>query len=188
MKRDTLLQRLNHFDQQDGRRIYTIKDLGKLLFAGDRALESFLYREVRRSAPILRRVAHGVYMFAYTTRPLTHVHEEIARTLRRGDHNYVSFESALSEYGRISQIPAGALTVATTGNPGRFKTSFGYIEFTRVSRKAFDLPSITHELKRPLPMATEAAAIEDLRAEGRNLHLLLEPEHDDEEFNDEARF
>ena len=38
-----------------------------------------------------------------------YVIEQIAKTLRRGEYNYVSLESILSEYGLISQIPIDSL-------------------------------------------------------------------------------
>ncbi len=39
-------------------------------------------------------------------------------------------ESALSEYGVISQIPIDRLTIMTTGRKGHYKTPYGTIEFT----------------------------------------------------------
>lgn len=39
----------------------------------------------------------------------------------RGEYNYISLESALSEYGIISQIPIDRLTIMTTGRKGEYK-------------------------------------------------------------------
>ncbi|MFG6082254.1 hypothetical protein ACEUZ9_002898 [Paracoccus litorisediminis] len=180
MNSNDLMFQLNRLDKR-GRRVFTIEDMGKITgIANQRSLESWLYREVRKEKPLLRRVAHGVYMNAYSTRPSTNLIEEVARTLRRGAHNYVSFESALSEHGRISQIPVGHLTVATTGNAGRFQTDFGIIEFTRVRHDRVEIATRANEVGRPLPLASEELALHDLTEAQRNLHLVLPEVQEDQ--------
>ncbi|PHM28446.1 hypothetical protein [Xenorhabdus budapestensis] len=70
--------------------------------------------------------------------------KDLAKAMRRGEYNYVSLESALSEYGAISQIPIDRLTVMTTGRKGTYKTPFGIIEFTHTKRSA---PNIICNIK-----------------------------------------
>ncbi|WP_422139500.1 hypothetical protein [Endozoicomonas sp. ALC020] len=65
--------------------------------------------------------------------------QSIAIALRRGDYNYISLESALSEYGAISQIPVDRLTIMTTGRKGEYKTPFGVLEFTHTRRSVADI-------------------------------------------------
>lgn len=179
MKQSDLLYSLSDLDRR-GRRIFTVDDLGKIMgISSTRVLESTLYREVRKKKPLLARVAHGIYMNALSQRPMTHINEEIARALRRGSRNYVSFESALSEHGRISQIPVGTLTVATTGRPGRFTTPYGMIEFTQVKHSPVMIAKNVADTSRPLPVAHEEFALDDLKSVKRNLHLVIEePEGD----------
>lgn len=181
MKQSDLLYSLSELDRR-GRRVFTVDDMAKIMgITSARTLESTLYREVRKKKPLLARVAHGVYMNALSQKPMTHIQEEIARALRRGARNYVSFESALSEHGRISQIPVGTLTVATTGRAGRFTTPYGMIEFTQVKHSAVTIAKNVLDTSRPLAVANEDFALEDLKAAKRNLHLVIEEPEEDEE-------
>lgn len=176
MKRNELYLKLSKLDSR-GRRIFNLEDLGKIMgISSKHVLDSTLYRETRMSSPVLTRVAHGVYMNNLTRNPKTNIIEEIARVLRRGSHNYVSFESALSEHGRISQIPQDYVSVATTGNSGRFQTAFGMIEFTKVRRTPVEIAKAAVDVGRPLPIAKVDVALEDLQVIGRNLHLVLPEE------------
>ncbi|HGS5457581.1 TPA: hypothetical protein ACN32Y_004777 [Vibrio parahaemolyticus] len=108
---------------------------------------------------ILERVARGIYLYTLSKdRFSANTLEIIAKTLRRGEYSYVSLESALSEYGVISQIPMDRLTVMTTGRKGEYKTRYGVIEFTH-TKSRFPTLSIVFDLwvdrfvsqpKRPL--------------------------------------
>lgn len=71
--------------------------------------------------------------------------------MRFGEHNYVSLESALSEYGLIAQIPIDRLTIMTTGRSSTYKTSFGIIEYTHTKRSFIDIIQGIHQQpNRPL--------------------------------------
>jgi hypothetical protein len=102
----------------------------------------------------------------------SHTVEQIAKTLRRGEYNYVSLESALSEYGAISQIPIDRLTVMTTGRKGTYQTPYGIIEFTHTKRPVRDIVQHIRDIKRPLRIATAQTAWRDLKRVGRNTHLV----------------
>jgi len=94
--------------------------------------------------------------------------------LRRGDYSYVSLESALSEYGAISQIPIDRLTVMTTGRKGEYKTPYGTIEFTHTKRNLQNILQSMRDVGRPLRLANPMAAWRDLKRTGRNTHLVEE--------------
>ena len=70
---------------------------------------------------VLMRAVSGVYVNALSANGFTHTLENIAKAMRRGEYSYVSLESALSEYGVISQIPM-RLTIMTTGRKGEVTT------------------------------------------------------------------
>lgn len=72
----------------------------------------------------------------------------------------------------ISQIPIDRLTAMTTGRKGVFKTPYGVIEFTHTDRCDIDILNNTILYDRPLRIATESAAIRDLKRVGRNTHLI----------------
>lgn len=125
---------------------------------------------------ILERPVRGVYVFALAGHGSAETLEHVAKALRRGDYNYVSLESALSEYGAISQIPLDRLTVMTTGRKGEYQTPYGTIEFTHTKRQAPQVVARMVNVERPLRLATRQAAWSDLKRVGRNTHLVDEAE------------
>lgn len=124
-------------------------------------------------AGLLQRVCRGIYINQNAQNLDSYVIERIAKALRKGEYNYVSLESMLSEYGLISQIPIDRLTVMTTGRSGTYKTPYGVIEFTHTKRSVADiLKNIKTVPGRPLRVATKTAALRDLKRVGRNINLL----------------
>jgi len=154
-----------------GRVVFTLGDLAKL-FPGDshKTLKEAVRRIVRNG--LLERACRGVYVFALAAEEPTDLIERIAAALRRGEYNYVSLESALSEYGAISQAPVDRLTVMTTGRKGSYQTPWGVIEFTHTKRSVRDILAGIRDIGRPLRMATPEAAWRDLKRVGRNTHLV----------------
>jgi predicted transcriptional regulator of viral defense system len=171
MQQTNAIQQLSKWDLA-GRYVFQHRDLRKL-FPDDneRAFNAGLTRLV--SAGILYRPARGVYVYA-----LSHHFNSsgtlqlIAKTLRSGEYNYVSLESALSAYGLISQIPVDRLTIMTTGRKGVYKTRFGTIEFTHTKRSVSEILESIEKTDQPLRIANQKAALRDLRRVGRNMHLV----------------
>ncbi len=171
MKQLEAIQILTEFDKQ-AKYVFIKHDLAKL-FSNDnaKALDEGLNRLVK--ANLLKRACRGIYVNHHAQCFDSYTIEHIAKALRRAFYNYVSLESALSEYGLISQIPLDLLTVMTTGRKGIYKTSYGTIEFTHTKRSAINiLDHIQTIAGRPLRIATKNAALRDLKRVGRNLHLL----------------
>lgn len=156
-----------------GRVVFTVGDLAKL-FPGDqrRTLLAALGRLVEEG--VLARACRGVYVVVLTGEPGSDVIERIAVALRRGHYSYTSLESALSEYGAISQIPIDRLTAMTTGRSGVYTTPWGTIEFTHTKRSVADILANTRSVGRPLRLAKPQAAWRDLKRAGRNTHLVDE--------------
>jgi|TARA_Y100001973_G_C5148226_1_gene306620 predicted transcriptional regulator of viral defense system len=174
MKQTDAIKKLDSFDRR-GRFVYAARDLAKVLH-GDtpRAHDATVNRLVKEG--ILQRPVKGVYVYALSQHRGKDTLELIARTLRRGAYNYVSLESALSEWGAISQIPVGRLTVMTTGRKGEYKTPYGVIEFTHTKRPLTEVLASGVERGRPLRIASKQAALRDLKRVGRNTHLLIAEE------------
>lgn len=172
MDQKSAITTLAYWDQQ-GRYVFTLHDLSKL-FPDDKpkTLKEGINRLVKNG--LLTRVCQGVYLYALSTNKNTNTIELIAKALRRGEYNYVSLESALSEYGAISQIPIDHLTVMTTGRKGTYKTPYGTIEFTHTKRAVSDILQNILNVDRPLRFAKASAAWRDLKRVGRNLHLVNE--------------
>lgn len=88
---------------------------------------------------VLQRVCCGVYLYPLTRERDGYTVDRIAKTLRRGEYSYISNESALSEFGAISELPVDRLTVMTTGRRGVYRTTYGVIEFTHTRRSVLDI-------------------------------------------------
>ncbi len=170
MDKKSAIQALSEWDRK-GRHIYLLHDLAKV-FPDDsrKTLQEGVNRLVH--AGLLERPCRGIYVYALACSRGRHTTEHIARMLRRGEYNYVSLESALSEYGAISQILVDRLTVMTTGRRGECRTSYGVIEFTHTKRSACDILAGIRNVDRPLRMATPQTAWRDLKRVGRNTHLV----------------
>lgn len=179
MRQVDAIKRLAEFDQK-GRYVFAARDMAKV-FPEDspRSREATLKRLV--ASGILERPAKGIYVYALSRNLGADTIELVAKTIRRGEYNYVSLESALSDYGVISQVPVGRLTVVTTGRKGEYKTPYGVIEFTHTDRSISDILHSMKDRGRPLKIAAKAAALRDLKRVGRNTHLIQQ------EVADEAR-
>lgn len=172
MDKATAIRRFSDWDER-GRYVYTLRDLGRI-FPEDspKTLKEGVARLVR--AGLLQRACRGVYVYPLARRRDGYTIERIARALRRGEYNYVSNESALSEYGAISQAPVDRLTVMTSGRRGVHHTLYGTIEFTHTDRSVEDILSGAGDVGRPLRLATPQTAWRDLKRVGRNTHLVDE--------------
>lgn len=174
MKKAEAIKKFLDYDRL-GRCVFTNSDLGKIFHQdNERSLRAGIKR--LQDDGLLTRVSHGVYLFALAQSKGSDTLEQIAKTIRRGEYNYISLESALSDYSVISQIPVDRLTVMTTGRSGEFRTPLGVIEFTHTKRDPIDIINNTRLVSRPLRLATKQAAYRDLKRVGRNIHLVNEEE------------
>lgn len=169
MDKLTAIAKLDEFSR-NGRYVFQLHDFDKIFpDESPRALKGSLKRLV--DSNILIRAVQGVYVYQRATKD-SYILEHIVKTMRRGEYSYVSLESALSEYGVISQIPIGRLTVMTTGRSGEYKTPWGVIELTHTERSVSDILSGTIETKSPIKFAKKETAVRDLLRVGRNTHLI----------------
>ncbi len=171
-------QALNVFINWDrkGRYVFTFGDLKKL-FPRDnpKTLQEGINRLVKQN--LLERANRGIYIFTLSSCKKSYIIEEIAKTMRRGEYNYISLESALSEYGAISQILIDRVTIMTTGRQGEYLTPYGTIEFTHTKRHIKDILDGIVDVGRPLRLATVKTAWRDLKRVGRNKDLVNLREH-----------
>jgi len=158
---------------RNGRYVFSKGDLTKLF---DEPAESFNKTLERlEKSGVLIRAARGVYVFGYSSQIGAYTLEEIAQTIRRYEYNYLSLESALSEWGAISQVPLDRITVMTTGRKGEFKTPFGVIEFTHTQSSPEQI--LANTIRRephPIPIASADFALANQRRVGRNTFLIEE--------------
>lgn len=172
MKRSVAFEEFAALDKQ-GIFVFTLNDLAKIFpnESGKTLLKSVDRLVV---AKILERATKGIYVFNYSRNKNKYLIETIAGVLRRGHLTYISLESALAEYGAISQIPMGVTTFMTTGAPGRFETCYGaIIEFSKTKRSEMTLLRETHVYRdSPMRIATLSRAFGDLKRVGRNVHMV----------------
>lgn len=152
--------------------LFSKRDIEKIFPEEEKTLEKSLQRMVKDR--ILVKAARGLYLNGLSLNHLNgYILESIARKLRQGEMCYLSLESALSEWGVISQIPVDTITVMTTGASGEHKTPFGSIEFVHTKRTLEDILESTIVIEgRPLRFAKKEAAIRDLRRAGRNVDMM----------------
>ena len=103
MKSIAAAKTLAAWDRQN-RSVFAIADLrGIFAERSEKTFAEGLRRLVTQG--VLERAARGVYVNALSVRSGARLLEEVAACLRRGEYSYVSLESALSEFGVISQVP-----------------------------------------------------------------------------------
>ena len=133
-------------------------------------LKKTLKRAVAGS--VIERACRGVYLYTRNSANAYRL-ESVAVALRGGKYSYISLETALSEYGVISQMTLNYLTVMTTGRSQKYTTPYGTIEFTHTSRRESEIVRNTYwQDERPLRIASPEMAFEDLRRVGRNIHMV----------------
>ena len=127
---------------------------------------------------LLERVGRGLYLNKAAPHMGGRGIGVVARHLRPGHLCYLSYESALAEFGSISQVPM-LLTIATTGKSGRHSTAYGALEFCQTSRGDLDILDNTEfDEGLGLRVASPVMAYEDLRrVRPCNLHLVDEEDH-----------
>lgn len=175
MNKEQAIKVLREQDRK-GKYVFSNHDLHKL-FPED-SLKTFnegMNRLVKSG--ILKHACRGVYVNEDARNFDSYTIERIAKTLRRGEYNYVSLESMLSEYGVISQIPIDRLTIMTTGRKGVYNTAYGLIEFTHTKRTVIDILESTSKVnERPLRIASKKTALRDIKRVGRNINLISSEE------------
>ncbi|AYA41985.1 hypothetical protein HZS38_16770 [Xenorhabdus nematophila] len=173
MDKITAIKTLDKFSKM-GKNIFLLQDL-EIIFADEapRTLKKSIDRLIK--AGLLVRITKGIYANALASLgpyPL----ESITINIRRGEYSYISLESALSQYGIISQIPIDRLTIMSTGRSGEFETPWGVIEITHTNKKPSEILKGTLESRGPMRIARKEIALRDLRRVGRNTHLIQREE------------
>lgn len=171
MKRADCLQKLQNAHLKYGIDVYSPTDLGILFSEHGQKL----HQTVRSltACGILAKTARGVYAYALCNLPSNEILALTARKLRPNNLTWESLESALSQWGVISQIPVDRITLMTTGREGEYRTPYGVIEFTHSKRKWSAVASnVVPRGPRLLPIASKTQAYRELKAVGRNLQLV----------------
>ena len=174
MKTKELFERLDQFDRQYGKWLFTVHDL-RILFP-ERTKGNFhnqLTEMVRNR--YLTRVCRGVYANRYARSRPYWTSIAVAAFLRPRELIYVSRETRLSDLGFISQMMPDYLTLTTTGPSQLYKTCFGRVEFTHTKQQVHNLlPHLEYDHQLQIFQASAALAWKELKRSARNTDLVLE--------------
>lgn len=145
---------------------------------GDRAFITGLRRLAE--VGLIERMGRGLYLNRAAEPAGRNGIGAVARHLRPGHFCYLSYESALAEFGSISQVPM-VYIVATTGGGGEYPTPFGHLELCHTSRTDLEIIERTvFDDRFGMRIAFPALAYEDLRrVRPENLHLVDDGIHAD---------
>ena len=180
MRRDEALRRLANADAS-GLYVYRKQDLSIVLGESRRALDRTVCSLA--AGGVLERATHGVYVFPLSRHVGAGTLDDIVRCLRPGRVTWESCESALSQWGVISQIPVGRTTYMTTGREGEFHTRFGVIDLTHSKLAPSRIIGNLVYRGGRLPIATKRFAYDNLRSTGRNVGLIdMDELEDDDEW------
>ena len=158
---------------------YRTYEIGLLLNEQGETLRSSIKRLLK--AKIIERVARDVYWHLPTCAIGCQPLDEIAVMIRATEINFIGMDSAASQWGVISQIPVGRLTVMTTGREGEFNTRFGTIEFIHTKAAPTEIYRNTVPLQTsPLRIASKRYAVQGLLRAKRSLDLIDWEELEDE--------
>ncbi len=135
---------------------------------------SVLINQLVRAGTLVR-VRPG--LFINTTRPFPARGMSLLLTaLRPNSLCYLSFESALSYWGSIDQVPT-IWTFATTGSSGTFPTPWSAVEMRHTSRRRAEILKHTGLLDEDgMLIASPQMAAEDCVRHRRTTSALIQPE------------
>ncbi len=152
--------------------VLTGRELAAMMnLPADSVFNKFLHDCAKQG--IIRRVARGIYESRLTPPEGITAIYQIIKKMRQDALTYVSLESQLSHTGQISQVVMDRVTAMTCGRSGTFSTPYGVIELTHTKKTPADLmPRLYYDEAIRFYRASPELALADLRAVGRNLHMV----------------
>ncbi len=172
----TLFQGLAQLASADGG-VFATQDLRALLPSlSDGAFKTLLSRATDRqqAGERLQRVCRGVYAYGRAAESSGLLLFHVAAVLRANGFNYISFETALSAQGLISQVPMNWVSIMSSGRSSIVPCgAWGTIEFVHTSRQPHDVADqLVYDSACRLWRASPALALRDMRATRRSLDLV----------------
>jgi len=138
----------------------------------DSAFKTLLSRAA--SSGLLTHVCRGVYLYKRAMPYDGLLLFRIASLLRRGQFNYISLETALSNIGLISQIPINCITIMSSGRSSRIVCApFGSIEFVKTNKRPASLAKdLIYDEACGMWRANAKLALRDAKRTGRSIDLI----------------
>lgn len=153
--------------------LFTLSDLRASLPTASPGAFKVLMSRAEKSG-LFQRVCRGIYLYPKVEYQRGLLLFHAAARLRANEFNYISFETALSDAGVISQVPINWITLMSTGRSNVIRCGdWGTIEFVHTSQKADDLKNqLEYDKLCHLWRASVTLALRDMKAARRNLDLI----------------
>ena len=124
---------------------------------------------------LITRICKGIYLYrpAYTT-PDGCLLFHVATLLRADKFNYISLETALSQYSIIPKNNDNWISIMSSGGSNKISCGdFGTIEFIHTKQKPSDIKAhLFYHKERGLWQADVILAIRDMKRIRKNLDLI----------------
>lgn len=166
-----LENRLSELADQD-HYLFTPDDLRALL--PDLSPGAFRALLHRAGQGVLRRVCRGLYLYPRVDYPQGSLLFHAAARLRAASFNYISLETALSDAGVISQVPAQWVTLMSSGRSSQISCGeWGTIEFVHTRQAPGAVcGELSYDRRCGLWRASVPLALRDMRAARRDMDLI----------------
>jgi hypothetical protein len=153
--------------------LFTLSDLRAALPTVSPGSFKVLMSRAEKSG-LFKRVCRNLYLYPKVDYQRGLLLFHAAARLRAGEFNYISFETALSDAGVISQVPINWITLMSTGRSNVIRCGdWGTIEFVHTSQKPDNLKNqLEYDKRCHLWRASVALALRDMKAAKRSLDLI----------------
>jgi Transcriptional regulator, AbiEi antitoxin len=153
--------------------LFTLSDLRAALLNISPGAFKVLISRAEKSG-FFKRICRGIYLYPKVEYQRGLLLFHVAARLRADEFNYISFETALSDAGVISQVPINWITLMSTGRSNVIRCSdWGTIEFVHTNQKPDDLKNqLVYDKRCHFWRASVALALRDMKATRRSLDLI----------------
>lgn len=153
--------------------LFTLSDLRASLPAISSGAFKVLLSRAEKSG-LFKRICRGLYLYPKVQYQRGLLLFHAAARLRADEFNYISFETALSDAGVISQVPINWITLMSSGRSNVIRCGdWGTIEFIHTSKKPNDLNEhLEYDQRCRLWRASVALALRDMKTTRRDLDLI----------------
>ncbi len=153
--------------------LFTLSDLRASLPTVSPGAFKVLMSRAEKSG-LFKRVCRGLYLYPKVNYQRGLLLFHAAARLRADEFNYISFETALSDAGLISQVPINWITLMSSGRSNVIRCGdWGTIEFVHTSQKPDDLNTqLEYDTRSHLWRASVTLALRDMKTARRSLDLI----------------
>lgn len=153
--------------------MFTLQDFRSLFpQLSQKAFKTLMHRAVKTN--VLERICRNLYAYKADLYSKGRLLFHAVACLRSSEFNYISLETALSDFGIISQIPLNTITIMSSGRSNIITCQrFGMIEFIHTKQKPEHIiHQLTYDQNLRLWRASPKLALRDMKITHRNCDLI----------------